>query len=105
VSREKVFRPTPKEFTSRSAGVVLRQLRVESLIVESSKLVPPPAAAELFVVGYHESVPRTLATIVLIGSYSAFGADANAKPIDEEFLCATWLESMTSLHGFFSATL
>jgi len=27
-----------------------------------------------------------LATIVLVGSYSAFGPDANAKPIDEEFL-------------------
>jgi hypothetical protein len=27
-----------------------------------------------------------LATMVLVGSYSAFGADANAKPIDEEFL-------------------
>jgi hypothetical protein len=27
-----------------------------------------------------------LATMVLVGFYSAFGADTNAKPIDEEFL-------------------
>ena len=27
-----------------------------------------------------------LATIFLIGSHSAFGADGNAKPVDEEFL-------------------
>ena len=37
-----------------------------------------------------------LATMFLIGSHSVFGADGNAKPVDEEFLRGYRLENMTS---------